>query len=50
MAIIWINTTALRVTFTPADTNADVEFYKASYEGETCEVNAKASPLSCSLG
>ncbi len=49
MLIIWVNTTALNITFVPADTRADVEFYKARYQDKICDVNPKATPLYCIL-
>ncbi len=49
MSIIWVNTTALNITFIPANAIAEVEYYKAIYGYKSCEVNAKFFSLRCTL-
>ncbi len=50
MSIIWVNTTALNITFSPASGSAEVEYYKAIYGDKSCEVNANFFSLRCTLG
>ncbi len=50
LTILWVNTTALNITFIPAKDSSEVEFFKAVFGQSTCEVKAKTSPLRCTLG